>query len=88
MIYSFALMHAVMIFIIGCFVFPRFFNFLIPEVRRGQGKYDVAPQVVIGETPVIGDTGIEAGVVDSQDRADSSELVTEEPKLATGTEKY
>ncbi|KAH7347349.1 creatine transporter [Plectosphaerella cucumerina] len=88
MIYSFALMHAVMIFIIGCFVFPRFFNFLIPEVRRGQGKYDVAPQVVIGETPVIGDTGIEAGVVDSQNRADSSELVTEEPKLATSTEKY
>lgn len=88
MIYAFALMHVVMIFIIGCFVFPRFFNFLIPEVRRGDGKFDVMPQVVIGETPVIGDTGIEAGVVDSRNRADSSELVTEEPKLATGTEKY
>ncbi|KAH6680071.1 creatine transporter [Plectosphaerella plurivora] len=88
MIYSFALMHAVMLFIIGCFIFPRFFNFLIPQVRRGEGKYDVMPQVIIGETPVIGDTSLEAGVVDSNNRADSSELVTEEPKVATSTEKY
>jgi solute carrier family 6 GABA transporter-like protein 1 len=86
-IYSFALMHIVMIFIVGAFIFPRFFNFLIPEVRRGEGRYEVMPQHTIGEAPVRPASGIEAeaeaplsasGIVDG-----SSE--THEPK---GTEKY
>lgn len=79
-VYGFALMHVVMIFIVGLFMFPRFANFLIPEVRRGEGKYDVMPQYTIGETPVISDTGLEAGGSDVING--SSEVVTQEPKQA------
>ncbi|RSL68876.1 hypothetical protein CEP53_002422 [Fusarium sp. AF-6] len=64
-IYSFVLMHFVVIFIVGAFIVPRFLNILIPahRVARGDGKYSVAPQVTVGETPVINDGGLEGGNV-------------------------
>lgn len=57
-----------MIFIIGAFIMPRFFNALIPahRIERGDGKYAVQPQVayMIGETLVIRDSGLEAGSIE------------------------
>lgn len=59
-IYSFALMHLVMVFIVGLFIFPRFFNFLIPETRREDGKWrEVMPQVTVGGGPELVDERVE-----------------------------
>lgn len=70
--YSFVLMHVVMIFIVGLFIFPRFFNFLIPATRRDEGTYEVQPQVSIGEIPAPRSTGVEAGIVEPVPEAHSS----------------
>lgn len=78
-LYSFILMHIVIVFILGFFVAPSFANFLIPAVRRGDGKFDVMPQVTIGETPVIGGTsGLEAGV------PAESPMVEQNPEVVYG----
>jgi solute carrier family 6 GABA transporter-like protein 1 len=77
-IYSFVLMHMVIIFIVGAFIVPRFLNILIPahRVERGDGKYDVAPQVTVGETLVLNDGGMEGGnAVRSDVDRSSSEVV-------------
>ncbi|KAF5251245.1 hypothetical protein FANTH_3680 [Fusarium anthophilum] len=65
-IYSFVLMHMVVIFIIGAFLAPRFLNVLIPSHRleRGDGKYDVAPQMTIDNRPIVDNGGIEGGHTD------------------------
>ncbi|KAL6918987.1 hypothetical protein ACHAPO_009263 [Fusarium lateritium] len=65
-IYSFVLMHMVVLFIVGAFVVPRFFNILIPAHRleRGDGKYDVAPQMTIDNAPIVNNGGIEEGHAD------------------------
>ncbi|RSL45372.1 hypothetical protein CEP54_014296 [Fusarium duplospermum] len=70
-IYSFVLMHFVVIFIVGAFIVPRFLNILIPahRVARGDGKYEVAPQITVGQTPVINDGGLEGGNVLEGDMA-------------------
>lgn len=62
-IYSFVLMHMVVIFIIGAFLAPRFLNILIPSHRleRGDGKYDVAPQMTVDNRPIIDNGGLEGG---------------------------
>ncbi|KAK2683882.1 Sodium:neurotransmitter symporter [Fusarium oxysporum f. sp. vasinfectum] len=62
-IYSFVLMHMVVIFIIGAFLAPRFLNILIPSHRleRGDGKYDVAPQMTIDNRPIVDNGGLEGG---------------------------
>jgi solute carrier family 6 GABA transporter-like protein 1 len=62
-VYSFTIMHFVMIFIVGLFIFPRFGNALIPahRVQRGDGKYAVQPQITVGETVVLSDAGLEGG---------------------------
>lgn len=60
-IYGFALMHVPLVLIISWAAFPRFANFLIPELRRGEGKFEVAPQVTIGQTLVISSHGLEDG---------------------------
>ncbi|KAG9508151.1 hypothetical protein J7337_001714 [Fusarium musae] len=62
-IYSFVLMHMVVIFIIGAFLAPRFLNVLIPSHRldRGDGKYDVAPQMTIDNRPIVDNGGLEGG---------------------------
>ncbi|KAM0438643.1 hypothetical protein ACHAPT_001396 [Fusarium lateritium] len=71
-IYSFVLMHMVVIFIVGAFIVPRFLNILIPSHRleRGDGKYEVAPQTTMGEPPVLNDGGLEGGNVLVGDIAD------------------
>ena len=63
----------VVIFIVGAFIAPRFLNIIVPShrVERGDGKYDVAPQVTIGNPPIINDGGLEGGNV-SQHSADRS----------------
>ncbi|KAJ3467778.1 hypothetical protein MRS44_005342 [Fusarium solani] len=73
-IYSFVLMHMVVIFIVGAFIAPRFLNILIPghRVERGDGKYDVAPQITVGETPIINNGGLEGGNVLEGDIADQN----------------
>ncbi|KAM5347507.1 hypothetical protein ACJ41O_010512 [Fusarium nematophilum] len=78
-IYSFVLMHMVVIFIVGAFIVPRFLNILIPShrIERGDGKYEVAPQITMGEAPVLHDGGLEGGNVlvgdiDDQHSADRS----------------
>lgn len=59
-LYSFILMHIVVLFIVGLFIFPRFFNFLIPETRREDGKWrEVMPQVTVGGGPELVEEGIE-----------------------------
>ncbi|KAF5595974.1 sodium-dependent serotonin transporter [Fusarium pseudocircinatum] len=65
-IYSFVLMHMVVIFIIGAFLAPRFLNILIPSHRldRGDGKYDVAPQMTIDNRPIVDNGGLEGGHAD------------------------
>ncbi|KAM0296164.1 hypothetical protein HYE67_008144 [Fusarium culmorum] len=70
-VYSFVLMHMVVIFIVGAFVVPRFFNILIPAHRleRGDGKYDVAPQMTIDNAPVVNNGGIEGGHTDMVQRS-------------------
>ncbi|RBR25401.1 uncharacterized protein FIESC28_01838 [Fusarium coffeatum] len=62
-VYSFVIMHFVILFIVGAFVVPRFFNFIIPGERleRGDGKYDVAPQMTLDNAPIVDNGGIEAG---------------------------
>ncbi|ENH64753.1 Sodium- and chloride-dependent GABA transporter 2 [Fusarium oxysporum f. sp. cubense race 1] len=62
-IYSFVLMHMVVIFIIGAFLAPRFLNILIPSHRleRGDGKYDVAPQMTVDNRPIVDNGGLEGG---------------------------
>jgi solute carrier family 6 GABA transporter-like protein 1 len=60
-LYSFILMHMVLLFISSCFIMPKFLDFLVPVTRRGEGKYDVMPRVVIGETPVVHLAGVEHG---------------------------
>lgn len=52
-IYGFALMHLPLVFIISNAMFPKFFNFLIPAIRREDGKYDVEPMVTIGQTLMV-----------------------------------
>ncbi|KAF5659153.1 sodium-dependent serotonin transporter [Fusarium circinatum] len=66
-IYSFVLMHVVVIFIIGAFLAPRFLNILIPSHRleRGDGKYDIAPQMTIDNAPVLDNGGLEGGPMDA-----------------------
>ncbi|KAF4455572.1 hypothetical protein F53441_2096 [Fusarium austroafricanum] len=61
-IYSFVLMHMVVIFIIGAFLAPRFLNVLIPHhrIERGDGKYEVAPQMTLDNAPVV-NNGLEGG---------------------------
>ncbi|CRK14606.1 hypothetical protein BN1723_016867 [Verticillium longisporum] len=78
-LYSFILFHMVMIFIVGLFIFPRFFNCLVPARRleAGEGKYDVAPQVIIGETVMLSSGGIEEGNSIEGRRTDSDEAWTE-----------
>ena len=63
-IYSFVLMHMVVIFIVGAFIAPRFLDIIVPShrVERGDGKYDVAPQVTIGNAPILNDGGLEGGL--------------------------
>lgn len=79
-IYGFSIMHLVIIFVVALFVFPRFFNFLIPEIRRGQGRYDVEPQVTIGQTPVISEMSLENGKVEGSQTIDGvPEITTDEP---------
>jgi solute carrier family 6 GABA transporter-like protein 1 len=53
-LYSFVLMHIVIIFITVFFVFPSWGNFLIPEPRRVDGKFGVNPQGEIGEIAATG----------------------------------
>jgi solute carrier family 6 GABA transporter-like protein 1 len=79
-LYSFILFHIVMIFIVGLFIFPKFFNMLVPAHRRDEGKYDVQPQYTIGETPVIVSGGIEAGERAVSDSPRTSTEVTTENK--------
>jgi solute carrier family 6 GABA transporter-like protein 1 len=85
-IYSFVLMHMVIIFIVGAFVVPRFLNVLIPahRVERGDGKYAVQPQVTVGETMVLNDGGMEGG---SPARLDGDRSSSEAANKAAGTEK-
>lgn len=66
-VYSFVLMHMVIVFIVGCFIVPRFFNILIPahRLKRGDGIYDVAPQMTLDNAPIVDNGGIEAGHVDT-----------------------
>lgn len=47
----------------GAFLAPRYLNILVPShrVERGDGKYDVAPQITVGETLVLNDGGLEGG---------------------------
>ena len=73
-LYSFILMHMVLLFIFSCFMFPPFLNFLIPEKRRGEGKYPVMPRIVIGETPVVHNSGMEGGFADGTHSPASEEL--------------
>ena len=63
-LYSFILMHMVLLFIFGCFMFPPFLEFLIPVTRRGEGRYDVMPRIVIVE-PGYNDEAHIAGSSDS-----------------------
>lgn len=58
-LYSFILMHMVLLYISLCFMAPRFLDFLIPVTRRNEGRYDVMPRVVIGETPIVNLRGVE-----------------------------
>jgi solute carrier family 6 GABA transporter-like protein 1 len=69
-IYGFALMHVVMILIFGLAIAPRFANCLIPahRVARGDGKYEVQPQITIGETLILSDGGLEGGSMEESDR--------------------
>jgi solute carrier family 6 GABA transporter-like protein 1 len=62
-IYSFVLMHVVVILIVGAFVVPRFLNILVPahRIERGDGKYDVAPQMTLNLSPTV-DNGLEGGL--------------------------
>ncbi|RBQ95861.1 hypothetical protein VDGD_03500 [Verticillium dahliae] len=78
-LYSFILFHMVMVFIVGLFIFPRFFNCLVPARRleAGEGKYAVAPQVFIGETVMLSSGGIEEGNSIEGRRTDSDEAWTE-----------
>ncbi|KAF4990793.1 hypothetical protein FDECE_14235 [Fusarium decemcellulare] len=73
-IYSFVLMHMVVIFIVGAFIVPRFLNILIPShrIERGDGKYEVAPQITIGEPTVLNDGGLEGGNVLGGDIVDQN----------------
>lgn len=48
-LYSFALMHISVLLIVTLFMFPRWFNFLIPEARRDDGKYEIMPQQPLGD---------------------------------------
>lgn len=85
-IYSFAMMHVVMIAIVGMFLFPRFFNVIIPaeRVSRGDGKYDVAPQVTIGESAVIHPTtGLEGGNAESSSLEGSNKAAAVEEPVTT-----
>ncbi|KAK7211866.1 hypothetical protein V2G26_019044 [Clonostachys chloroleuca] len=68
-IYSFALMHIVMVFVVGLAIFPRFANTLIPahRIQRGDGKYAVQPRVIIGEPVILSDGGLEGGRAESED---------------------
>ena len=91
-IYGFAVMHMPLVFIIGGFIFPKFFNFLIPELRKGEGKYDVQPQVTIGQTLVISSGGLEEGqpvnrfndhndIVSSEDNSATKQTTTSPEKV-------
>lgn len=62
-------MHMVMILIFGLAIAPRFANVLIPahRVARGDGKYEVQPQVTVGETLVLSDGGLEGGSMEEHD---------------------
>ncbi|KAF5672786.1 sodium-dependent serotonin transporter [Fusarium heterosporum] len=62
-IYSFVLMHVVVIFIVGAFTVPRFLNIIVPahRIERGDGKYDVAPQMTLNNAPAV-DDGLEGGL--------------------------
>jgi len=82
-LYSFIIMHAVIFFIVGFFVFPRWLNFLIPETRRGDGKFSVMPQVVIGETPIVSRNDEEG----FEDRSSASGGVTDMHTSGTTQEK-
>jgi hypothetical protein len=66
-------MHMVLLFIFGCFMFPPFLEFLIPVTRRSEGRYDVMPRIVIGETPVIHQSGVEPGYSQETPGAASSD---------------
>jgi solute carrier family 6 (neurotransmitter transporter, GABA) member 1 len=68
-IYSFVLMHMVVVFIVGAFVVPRFLNILIPSHRleRGDGKFAIAPQVTMGQAPIMDDGGLEGGNIGHHD---------------------
>lgn len=72
-------MHLVVVFIVGAFLAPKFLNVLVPSQRiaRGDGKYDVAPQVTIGEAPTLNDGGLEGGLrngIEDRPSADRSSI--------------
>ncbi|KAM0322003.1 hypothetical protein ACHAQA_009745 [Verticillium albo-atrum] len=88
-LYSFILFHSVMVFIVGLFIFPRFFNCLVParRIAAGEGKYDVQPQITIGETVVFSSGGIEEGSSSIDGRTEAVSEDVNEPRPVASQEK-
>lgn len=76
--YAFVIMHMVMIFIVGLFIFPQFFNCLVPATRVHEGKYEVEPQVTIGETLVLPDSGADERILEENSKIADEDM--REPK--------
>lgn len=97
-LYSFILMHLVVIFIIVLFIFPRFFNFLIPETRREDGKWrEPMPQVTVGAGPAsvqanermeVGRTGSTEVASDSVQEAEVESKQVRDARVQEPSEEY
>ncbi len=70
--YSFILMHMTVLFIVVLFMFPRWFNFLIPETRRDDGKYEVMPQEPLGDLIMGPSRPIDVERIEARESFDAS----------------
>lgn len=60
-IFSFTLMHFVMVFIAVGFSLPRFFDVFVPTERRGELTLAYAPRVLMGTQLGMGERAAEKG---------------------------